>query len=48
MCKTRNFAAYSYPSIKSLRKTSDMRAKVEKVHKRIDAILEHVINEHRE
>ncbi|XP_059283473.1 cytochrome P450 71D10-like [Lycium ferocissimum] len=37
-----------YPSIKLLETISGMRAKVEKVHKRIDAILEHIINEHTE
>lgn len=40
--------ADAYRSIKLLDKISGMRAKGENVHKRIDAILEHVINEHTE
>ncbi|KAK4355184.1 hypothetical protein RND71_024155 [Anisodus tanguticus] len=37
-----------YPSIKLLETISGMRGKVEKIHKRIDAILEHIIIEHTE
>ncbi|KAI8007363.1 Cytochrome P450 71D8 [Camellia lanceoleosa] len=37
-----------YPSVKLLQVMSGMRRKLEKLHKRVDQILENIVNEHRE
>ncbi|CAL5405392.1 unnamed protein product [Camellia sinensis] len=37
-----------YPSVKLLQVMSGMRRKLEKLHKRVDQILESIVNEHRE